>query len=294
MLNLEKIKMNYCVEQLSRAYRQTYSNMGQELGNVITWSSHLALEIIANSDALYHNVEHTVMVALAGQSILEGKHLSEGGVSPEDWAHFMIALLCHDIGYVKGISSGDIGSTISTGIDGQKVAVKPGGTDAALLPYHVDRSKMFVRERFGKGMLTEGLIDAERLTSLIEMTRFPVPDGKMYKDTKGYHGLVRAADLIGQLGDPYRIQKCTALFYEFEELGLNRQFGYKTPGDLRQNHAKFYWNHVNMYIQEAIRYLRVTQDGKQWIANLQANVFGSDHGFLGFGGIPSEQTGLPG
>jgi hypothetical protein len=39
-----------------------------------------------------------------------------------------------------------------------------------------------------------------------------------------------------------------------------------------------------MYIQEAIRYLRVTQDGKQWIANLQANVFGSDHGFLGFGG----------
>ncbi|MGB5617479.1 MAG: hypothetical protein WBM78_11610 [Desulfobacterales bacterium] len=267
--------MDYCVEQLSSAYRQTYSNMGQELGNVITWSSHLALEIIANSDALYHNVEHTVMVALAGQSILEGKHLSEGGVSPSDWAHFMIALLCHDIGYVKGICTDDSDSVIASGIDGQKVAIMPGGTDAALLPYHVDRSKMFVRERFGKGMLTEGLIDAERLTSYIEMTRFPVPDGKMYKDTKGYHGLIRAADLIGQLGDPYRIQKCTALFYEFEELGLNKQFGYKTPGDLRENHAKFYWNHVNRYIQEAIRYLRVTQDGKQWIANLQANVFGS-------------------
>ena len=75
MLNLEKIKMDYCVEQLNRAYRRTYSNMEQELGNVIIWSSHLALEIIANSDALYHNVEHTVMVTLAGQSILEGKHL---------------------------------------------------------------------------------------------------------------------------------------------------------------------------------------------------------------------------
>jgi hypothetical protein len=63
MLNLEKIKMDYCVEQLNRAYRRTYSNMEQELGNVVIWSSHLALEIIANSDALYHNVEHTVTCA---------------------------------------------------------------------------------------------------------------------------------------------------------------------------------------------------------------------------------------
>lgn len=278
MLNLEKIKMDYCVEQLNRAYRRTYSNMDQELGNVIIWSSYLALEIIANSDALYHNVEHTVMVALAGQSILEGKHLSEGGVSPKDWAHFMIALLCHDIGYVKGIIRADIKGRISTGVDGQKVAVTPGGTDASLAPYHVDRSKMFVRERLGKGKLTEGLIDADRIISYIEMTRFPVPDGDMYKNTKGYHGLVRAADLIGQLGDPYRIQKCTALFYEFEELGLNQQFEYKTPGDLRKNHANFYWNHVNIYIQEAMRYLRATQEGKQWIANLQANIFGSQMG----------------
>jgi hypothetical protein len=253
--------------------------MEKELGNIIIWASHLALEIIANSDALYHNVEHTVMVTLAGQSILEGKHLSEGGVSPRDWAHFVIALLCHDIGYVKGICKDDIGGTISTGVDGQKVSVTPGGTDASLAPYHVDRSKMFVQNRFGKGMLAEGLIDADLLTTYIEMTRFPVPDGEMYKNTKGYRGLVRAADLIGQLGDPYRIQKCTALFYEFEELGLNKQLGYKTPGDLRENHTKFYWRHVNMYIQEAMRYLRVTQNGKQWIANMQANVFGSDHGF---------------
>ncbi len=92
MLNLEKVKMDYCVEQLDRAYRRTYSNMAPELGNVVTWSSHLALEIIANSDALYHNIEHTVMVALAGQTILEGKHLSEGGFSPGDWAHFRESL----------------------------------------------------------------------------------------------------------------------------------------------------------------------------------------------------------
>ena len=278
MLNLEKIKMDYCMDQIRSAYKKNYSDMENELGNVIVWSAHLALEIIANSDALYHNVEHTVMVALAGQSILEGKHLSEGGVAPQDWANFMIALLCHDIGYVKGICKGDADDRIATGVAGKRVDIRKGGTDAALAPYHVDRSKMFVRKRFGEGMLAKGMVDADLIESYIEMTRFPIPDDNMHKDTKGYHGLVRAADFIGQLGDPYRNQKCTALYYEFEELGLNEELGYTSPGDVRESNAKFYWDHVNQYVQDGMRYLRVTQDGKQWIANLQANVFGAEHG----------------
>ena len=253
--------------------------MDPEVGNVMAWASHLTLEIIANSDALYHNIEHTVMVTLAGQTILEGKHLSEGGVTPKDWANFIIALLCHDIGYVKGVCKGDQQDTIATGLDDNIITIKQGGTDASLGPYHVDRSKMFVRERFGNVMLASGLIDAELIASYIEMTRFPVPEDDAYQDTSNYPGLARAADLIGQLGDPFRIQKCTALFYELEELGLNKMLGYHKPGDLRDSNAKFYWKHVNNYVQDAIRYLSVTQDGKQWIANLQANVFGAEHGF---------------
>jgi hypothetical protein len=58
------------------------------------------LENIGNSDALYHNVEHTILVTLVGQEILRGKHIREGSISCEDWMHTMISLLCHDIGYV--------------------------------------------------------------------------------------------------------------------------------------------------------------------------------------------------
>jgi hypothetical protein len=278
MLNLEKIKMEYCMDQLKMAYMRNYSDMDKDLRNIVVWSSHLALENIANSDALYHNVEHTVMATLAGQAILEGKHLAEGGVTPKDWAHFMIALLCHDIGYVKGLCKGDTNGTVATGIEDQTVELSPWGTDAALAPYHVDRGKYFVLERFGQGMIMGGLIDAEVLSTYIEMTRFPVPEDEWYRDTSGYRGLVRAADFIGQLGDPYRLQKCTALFYEFEELNLNEKLGYKTPGDLRDRNAKFYWEVASPYVQDALKYLRVTQDGKQWIANLQANVFGPEHG----------------
>ena len=280
MLNLQKHTIDVSVEELRRAYERIYSNIEQQLGNIIVWSGRLALENIANSDALYHDVEHTVMVTLAGQAIIEGKHLLEGGVTPRDWVHCMIALLCHDIGYVRGICKDDKDGMVATGIGDETVEVPPGASDAVLSPYHVDRSKLFVRERFGKGMLMGMVaeIDAEVIASYIEITRFPVPDDDWYKDTKGYPGLVRAADFVGQLGDPNRPRKSPALFFEFEEIGKNEELGYKRPGDLHDSYAKFYWDVVSPYIQEALRYLRVTQEGKQWIANLYANVFGAEHG----------------
>ena len=281
MLNLQRVVIGYCMEELRRGYRQTYSDMEPQFGNITVWSGRLALENIANTDALYHDVDHTVLVTLAGQAILEGKHLSEGGVTPRDWMHFMIALLCHDIGYLKGVCSADKDNVFATGIGEDKVEIPPTLTDAALAPYHVDRSKLFIRERFGKKLLWDmgAVIDAELIASHIEMTRFPVPDDDWYKDTKGYPGLVRAADLIGQLGDPNRLRRCPALFYEFQEIRLNEKLGYKTPGDLRQSNARFYWDVVSPYVQDALRYLRVTQDGKQWIANLHANVLGTERGY---------------
>ena len=87
---------------------------------------------------------------------------------------------------------------------------------------------------------------------------------------------MRAADLIGQLGDPNYLRKSNALFYEFEENGLNRQFGYDTPADLVEKHAQFYWNSVFSHTKDGIRYLNVTSTGRQWIADLYSNVFRSE------------------
>jgi hypothetical protein len=39
----------------------------------------------------------------------------------------------------------------------------------------------------------------------------------------------------------------------------------------------FFWRAVRPYIGDALRYLRVTQEGKQWIANLYAHVFSEEH-----------------
>jgi hypothetical protein len=279
MLNLQGLVIERFVRELRRAYRQTYSKLEPQLGNLVVWTGRLALENIANSDALYHNVEHTIMVSLVGQAILKGKHLCEGGVTPRDWAHFMLALLCHDIGYVRGICVDDGAGVVATGVGDESVALPPGGTDAALAPYHVDRAKSFVRRRFGRTLMTD--VDAELVASYIEMTRYPVLKDEGPRDTSGYPALVRAADFIGQLGDPNYLRKIPALFYEFEETGENAKIGYKNPGDMRQRYAMFYWNAVNPYIQDALGYLRVTQEGKQWIANLHSHVFEVEHAQVG-------------
>lgn len=276
MLNLRRLVIDHFVEELKSAYWRTYSDMKPGFENILAWSGRLALENIANSDALYHDVDHTVMVTLVGQAILEGKHLCEGRVTPSDWMHVTIALLCHDIGYVRGVCRLDRGTVFATGIGEETVEVSPRGTDVALTPYHVDRGMQFVRERFGE-RLESTRVDPEVVASYIEMTRFPVPDGGKFQDTSGYGGLVRAADYIGQLGDPDYLRKGPALFYEFEEIGANKKYGYKEPGDLRATFAGFYWKMISPYIQDALHYLRQTQEGKEWIASLYSHVFTAEH-----------------
>ncbi|WP_390883250.1 hypothetical protein [Kovacikia minuta] len=185
----------------------------------------------------------------------------------------VISLVCHDIGYVKGVCRQDQDSLYATGKNGTMISLPPGSTDAGLTPYHVDRAKLFIEERFGG----HKLIDAELIKRNIELTRFPVPAAEDHQDTMNFPGLLRASDLIGQLSDPRYLKKISALFYEFEETGVNKALGYRHPGDLRKNYPKFYWHGVFPYIKEALFYLSLTQQGKQIIANLYSNVFVIEH-----------------
>jgi hypothetical protein len=279
MFNATELLIHAFVNRLIEGYRHTYGGFKPNYGEIIAWVASMALENIANSDALYHNVEHTILVTLVGQEILRGKHIREGGVLCEHWLHFHIALLCHDIGYVKGVCRQDRTDLrlYATGIEDLQVKLPPGATDASLTPYHIDRAKKFIDERFGG----HKLIDAELVKRNIELTRFPVPADEDYQDTVNYPGLVRAADLIGQLSDPRYLQKVAALFYEFEETGQNQVLGYRTPGDLREGYPKFYWNVVYRYVKDAIGYLELTQQGKQIVANLNANLFRVEHSEVG-------------
>ncbi|NES21309.1 MAG: metal-dependent phosphohydrolase [Symploca sp. SIO3E6] len=270
MFNTKDLTINSCAEYLQFGYRQIYGNLKPNYADILDWTAKIALEHIAHSDALYHNIEHTILVTLAGQEILRSKYLLEDDVSCEDWLHFIISLLCHDIGLVKGVCQQDRVQErlYATGIENVMILLPQGSTDASLTFFHVDRGKLFVREQFSDRLP----LDIEAIERNIELTRFPVPADEEHSDTVNYPGLARAADLIGQLSDRYYLQKIPALFYEFEEIGTNKDSGFRTPGDLRNNYPNFYRNIVLPYIQPALHYLELTVEGKQLIANLYANV----------------------
>jgi hypothetical protein len=253
---------DYLAKHMGRRFGSTDAGLTELLPLV----ARLSLECIGSSDALYHNVEHTMLATLVGYDIMKGRSLVTP-TYPSDFAHVIVACLLHDIGYVRGILKGDGPDGYVVDSKGGKTKLPRGSSDAALLPFHVDRSKLYAMDRLGK----EKILDAVRIADAIEYTRFPLPGGPDGDSEEG--SLVRAADLIGQLGDPHYLRKANALYYEFEEVGMNRQLGYTSPADLTDQYPQFYWNNVSPHIETAIRYLNVTSSGRQWIASLYSNVF---------------------
>jgi len=256
---------------LATETRGRFGSSHAQLAEFLPYAARLTLECIGNSDALYHNIEHSMLVALVGHDILMGRGLLRP-TTPRDYANFILACLTHDIGYVRGTVQGDGDGAYVADVTGRTIRLPIGSSDAAMAPYHVDRSKLFVIERFD----TVDYLDADRIARAIEYTRFPYPSPTNASEdelTEEEGLLLRGADLIGQLGDPNYMRKANALFHEFEEIDLNKKLGYKTPADVIYKYPQFYWKNVAPQIETAIRYLNVTSSGRQWIANLYSNVF---------------------
>jgi hypothetical protein len=268
MITVPELAADALGEFLASYMRRRFGSSQAHLVEMVPSIARIALECIGNSDALYHNVEHTMLVTLAGHDILRGRalhtHMPASRLCPCD--HRLpdpLHRLCPRI--VSGRRSGRL-SRRSRRAQGCAAARIVGRGIAA---YHVDRSKMYVMERI-EGMAA---LDKRRIARAVEGTRFPSSFPSEEEEFDEEAALLRAADLIGQLGDPHYIRKANALYHEFEEAGVNRQLGYSSPADLVNLYPQFYWNSVAPHVQTAIRYLNVTSSGRQWIANLYSNVF---------------------
>src|SRR5436190_22722627 len=68
-------------------YERSFGSSHARLAELIPFAARLALECIGNSDALYHNVEHTMLVTLAGHEIFKGRALLKPS-TPADYSNF--------------------------------------------------------------------------------------------------------------------------------------------------------------------------------------------------------------
>ena len=273
---LSNIKSDF-IQKLELKRKEILPQSPPEYENLISDAVHTAMNLISSSDALYHDVEHTCMVTLCGQEIFAGKKTLEGELDASDWLHFTIALLFHDIGYVKNILTGDSEFKQVINAKGDTHPLKPGDTDASLTPYHVERGKLFIQQR-----TWHKDIDKKLLEKLISYTQFPIPDrGEVTSAAEEkFHSLaslVGSADLIGQLADPMYDIKIPRLFYEFKETGSADKMGYQSPSDLRRGYPSFFLNFVRPHIGSALKYLQVTDEGKDWVSSLNYHVFSQSH-----------------
>src|SRR5262249_4353252 len=154
---------SHLAEHMGRRFGSTDAGLIERIQS----AARLAIDCIGNSDALYHNVEHTMLVTLVGYDILRGRQLSTE-TDASDFAHLIVACLFHDIGYVRGILRGDSTDGYIVDAKGNKAELPRGSSDAALMPYRVDRSKLFVMDRVAKIKS----LDAGRIADAIEFTRF--------------------------------------------------------------------------------------------------------------------------
>jgi hypothetical protein len=270
--------------QLMQNFDRTFGASAPRHAELLGEAARLVIERIAMSDALYHTAEHTALVTMVALDILRGRRLGQD-ISPDMWLHVILAALTHDIGYVRGICRGDTANRCVINEDGATIELPRGASDAFLAPYHVERSKIAVKERF----VRHPLVDAERLARNIELTRFPVPNDDDHRATDSEAAFVRAADLIGQLGDPLYPRKLNALFHEFAELGVNQVLGYATPADVADHYPLFFWSKVEPFLGEAVHALGLTAEGRQWLASLYSHVCVIEHGRRSMGPAPSPE-----
>ena len=90
MITIPELASEALGAHLAEHMGRRFGSTDAELVEIVQSAAKLALDCIGNSDALYHNVEHTMMVTLCGYDILKGRRLLKD-TNASDFAHVIVA-----------------------------------------------------------------------------------------------------------------------------------------------------------------------------------------------------------
>ncbi len=260
------------IERLRWSYTQIYGDSEPNHCETIEQVARMSLARMALSDALYHNLDHTLLVTMVGHDILRGQVVRDGKVAPIDWVHFVCSLLCFATGFYRYACPGDDRERCVINEDGTTIEVPRGVTNGWLWPYFTDRSKIYVRHQFAG----HAVLDADTIAANIEYARFP-PPVDLHPETTTYPGLLRAAHIIGAVADPNFLLKMPPLVQELEESGMTKRLGYSTVAEFRTHYPELFWETLHPLILYAAKLLNYTGHGREWLANMHAHLLTEEH-----------------
>ncbi len=260
------------IERLRWLYTQIYGDSEPNKRDTIAQVARMSLARMALSDALYHNLDHTLMVTMVGHDILRGQIVRDGKVASIDWVNFVCSLLCFATGFYRYACPGDDRERCVIDENGTTIEVPRGVTNGWLWPYFTDRSKIYVRYHFAD----HAVLDAETIAANIEYARFP-PPVERHPETATYPGLLRAAHIIGAVADPNFLLKMPSLVQELEESGMTERLGYSTVAEFRVHYPDLFWKTLHPLILEAVELLNHTGHGREWLANMHAHLLAEEH-----------------
>ena len=87
MITLPKLAAEALGAFLASDIKGRFGSSHARLAEIIPFAARLALDCIGNSDALYHNVEHTLLVTMAGHDIFMGRTLLMPATTPTDYSN---------------------------------------------------------------------------------------------------------------------------------------------------------------------------------------------------------------
>jgi len=287
------------VRSLERLFADPGAVLSQPSGNAIQELLQAVAEALGLDSARGLPLPGGVLVSAEGEEAIE--LAVEATVGPDD---LLTAGLSVDIATDRSVA---VGGTVTleiplpSGWNHIKVSfgVSPAGVSLVVTPDGVDPITL-LPQFSGFGPLVEATAASllpEVLQKITDELSPPGPLGEaglavadelgIYDEAAGgFTGSAQVAQLRAMLqpgwleaeiSNPAALADLVASVFGAGKIELPNGHSDTSPGDLRSTFAGFYWGVVSPYIQDALRYLHQTQEGKEWINNLYSLVFAAEH-----------------
>eukprot|EP00818_Percolomonas_sp_WS_P001126 CAMPEP_0117447204 /NCGR_PEP_ID=MMETSP0759-20121206/6750_1 /TAXON_ID=63605 /ORGANISM="Percolomonas cosmopolitus, Strain WS" /LENGTH=528 /DNA_ID=CAMNT_0005239523 /DNA_START=39 /DNA_END=1625 /DNA_ORIENTATION=- len=261
---------------------------------LVTFAIDMTLPLIAESDALYHDVDLVIQKVLMAASVIRGLSMKEPGINVKFWTHIVVAILCGYVSMCVGSLEDDVpdSNLYTTTRPNEPLKHKPpGSTDAVLLRYRLERSRQFIDEKF----CNSDTVDRALLKTLVSSTCFPFsfapPKEFFLSDTfadlspreLSMCKLVLGCDSLIHLASENSYNRLPRMYHELREADLMGPFeerGIHTMPEFRKAFHKLFWKHSLAHIRHILSHLSITQTGQAWRSQLFGNLFECFYGFL--------------